>query len=245
MKNLSHFPKTDIRFWQSAVFCQSYTRNGQSFLTKAWAMKVAYEGRRETFPLETLNKALAAARARDVYLFLATNGWEAALTRYKKTKRITKERSIERAVTVGEFFDAVFAVSTKRSTIEGYAIAFRKIVADLFAFSGDAAKFDYRSGGRDQWLAKVHSVELSKITPTKIQEWKQSFLAAAGHDPLALRKARISVNTLLRRSRSLFSRKVLRQLPLRLPSPLPFDGVEFGSSPEHEIPQQFQRSRLD
>jgi integrase len=35
------------------------------------------------------------------------------------------------------------------------------------------------------------------------------------------------VNTLLRRSRSLFSRKVLRQLPLRLPSPLPFDGVEF------------------
>jgi hypothetical protein len=45
--------------------------------------------------------------------------------------------------------------------------------------------------------------------------------------PPALRKARISLNTLLRRPRSLFSRKVLRQLPLRLPSPLPFDGVEF------------------
>ena len=72
-----------------------------------------------------------------------------------------------------------------------------------------------------------HCVELSKITPAKIQEWKQSFLAATGDDPLALRKARISVNTLLRRSRSLFSRKVLRQLPLRLPSPLPFDGIEF------------------
>ena len=35
------------------------------------------------------------------------------------------------------------------------------------------------------------------------------------------------MNALLRRSRSLFSRKVLRQLPVRLPSPLPFDGVEF------------------
>ena len=128
---------------------------------------------------------------------------------------------------MGEFLDAVFAVSTNRSTIEGYAIAFRKIVADLFGFSGDPAKFDYQSGGRDQWLTKVHSVELSRITPAKIQEWKQSFLAAAGNDPLALRKARISVNTLLRRSRSLFSRKVLRQLQLSLPSPLPFDGVEF------------------
>jgi integrase len=60
----------------------------------------------------------------------------------------------------------------------------------------------------------------------KIQEWKQSFLAAAGNDALSLRKARISVNTFLRRSRSLFSGKVLRQLHLNLPSPLPFDGVE-------------------
>jgi integrase len=224
---LGHFSRSDVRYWQRAVFRQSYTRNGQSFLTKAWAMKVAYEGRRETFPLGTPNKAAAAAKARDIYLFLAANGWEAALARYKKTKRITGERSTERAVTVGEFLDAVFTVSTNRSTIEGYAIAFRKIVADLFGFSGDPAKFDYRSGGRNQWLGKVHSVELSKITPAKIQEWKQSFLVAAGHDPLALRKARISVNTLLRRSRSLFSRKVLRQLPLRLSSPLPFDGVEF------------------
>ena len=110
------------------------------------------------------------------------------MARYKKTKRITGERSIERAVTVGEFVDAVFTVSTNRSTIEGYTIAFRKIVADLFGFSGDPAKFDHRADGRDQWLAKVHNVELNKITPAKIQEWKQLFLTAAGNDPLALRK---------------------------------------------------------
>jgi len=121
----------------------------------------------------------------------------------------------------------VFSVCANRPTIEGYATAFRKIVADLFGLAADPAKFDYQSGGRDQWLAKIHSVELSKITPAKIQEWKQSFLAATGDDPFALRKARISVNTLLRRSRSLFSRKLLRQCPVTPPSPLPFDGVEF------------------
>jgi hypothetical protein len=121
----------------------------------------------------------------------------------------------------------VFSVCANRSTIEGYATAFRKIVADLFGLATDPANFDYQSGGRDEWLAKIHGIRLSEITPAKIREWKQSFPAAAGDDPLALRKARISVNTFLRRSRSLFSRKVLRQLPLRLPSPLPFDGVEF------------------
>jgi hypothetical protein len=46
---------------------------------------------------------------------------------------------------VGEFLDAVFRVSTSRSTIEGYATAFRKIVADLFGLSGDPAKFDHRA----------------------------------------------------------------------------------------------------
>ena len=172
---LGHFSKSDVRYWQRAVFRQSYTRNGHSFLTKAWAMKVAYEGRRETFALGAPNKAVAAARARDIYLFLAANGWEAALARYKKTKRITGERSIEQAVTVGEFLDAVFTVSTNRSTIEGYAIAFRKIVADLFGFSGDPAKFDYQSGGRGQWLARVHGVDLSKITPAKIHHLPKQF----------------------------------------------------------------------
>ena len=94
-------------------------------------------------------------------------------------------------------------------------------MADLFGFASDPAKYDHQSGGRAEWLAKVHAIELSKITPAKIQE------AAAGNDPLFLRKARISVNTFLRRSRSLFSRKVLRQLQLSLPSPLPFDDVQF------------------
>ena len=94
---------------------------------------MAHEGRSETFPLGAPNKAVAAARARDIYLFLAANGWEAALARYKKTKRITGERSIEQAVTVGEFLDAVFTVSANRSTIEGYAIAFQR---SLLTFSG-------------------------------------------------------------------------------------------------------------
>jgi hypothetical protein len=34
--------------------------------------------------------------------------------------------------------------------------------------------------GRDKWLGRIHGIELSQITPAKIQDWKQSFLAAAG-----------------------------------------------------------------
>ena len=36
-------------------------------------MKIAHQGRRETFPLATPNKAVAAARAREIYLSLVAN----------------------------------------------------------------------------------------------------------------------------------------------------------------------------
>jgi hypothetical protein len=187
---------------------------------------VQFQGKRAFFPLGTPNRAAAAAKARDIYLFLTVNGWPLTLAKYKPRSQSALPIDTSE-LAVGSFLDEVFSVCTNRYTIEGYATAFRKIAADLFGLAADPGKFDYQSGGRDEWLAKVHGIRLSEITPTKIQEWKQSFLAAAGHDPLALRKARISVNTLLRRSRSLFSQKLLRQLAIRLPSPLPFDGVEF------------------
>jgi len=226
MRHLSHFPKSDIRFWQTTVFRQPYIVDGQRRLTKEWYARVQFQGKRQFFPLGTPNKAAAAAKVRDIYLFLTVNGWALTLAKHKPKSR-SAPASVATTISVGSFLDAVFAISTNRSTIEGYATAFRKIVADLFGFASDPAKYDHHSGGRAEWLGKVHAIELSKITPAKIQEWKQSFLAAAGNDPMALRKARISVNTFLRRSRSLFSRKVLRQIQLSLPSPLPFDGVEF------------------
>jgi integrase len=48
-------------------------------------------------------------------------------------------------------------------------------------------------------------------------------------DTTALRTARISVNAILRRARSLFSPRKLRHLPLTLARPLPFEGIEFAA----------------
>ena len=224
-KVLGHFAKTDIRYWQQVLFHQSYTRNGKRRQTKDWAFKIAHDRHRETFPLGTTNKAAAAAKARDIYLSLQASGWEQTLARYKP--RSKTPASTQEGTTVGSYLEAIFHLKTNRSTVEGYAVAFRKIVADIFGLSDDPAKFDYQSGGREKWLAKVNAVPLNEVTPARIQQWKQSFLSEARDDPLALRKARTSANTFLRRSRSLFSPKMLRQLQLPLPSPLPFAGVEF------------------
>jgi hypothetical protein len=62
MKNLSHFPKTDIRFWQSAVFRQPYTVDSHRRLTKEWYARVQFQGKRQFFPLGTPNRALRPPR---------------------------------------------------------------------------------------------------------------------------------------------------------------------------------------
>jgi len=88
-------------------------------------------------------------------------------------------------------------------------------------------QIDYRKGGLQKWLASVHNIKLAEVTPARIQEWKRSFVAKAGTDAIALREARISVNSIMRQARSLFSPKMLRHVNFSLPNPLPFAGIEF------------------
>jgi integrase len=186
-----------------------------------------HDNRRDFFPLQTPNKAAAAARARDIYLSLLANGWEPTLAKYKKSKALVSPRNGERQCTIGEFLDAVFLTTTNQTTVEGYAKSLRRIVSDIFGLSDGYQKHDYRKGGFQKWLESVHTIKLADVTPAHVQEWKRSFVAKAGTDAIALRKARISVNSIMRQARSLFSPKILRHLGLSLPDPLPFAGVEF------------------
>ena len=167
---LGHFSKSDIRYWQRAVFRQTYTRNGKTLLTKGWAMKIAHEGRRETFPLGTPNKAAAAARARDIYLSLAGAGWEATLARYKRAKALTGEGETSGPRTVGQFLDEVFRTASNQRTVESYAKKFRQIVAEIFGLSEGKEKHDSWRGGTEKWLTKVHAVKLEEVTPARVEE---------------------------------------------------------------------------
>jgi hypothetical protein len=152
MKNLSHFSKTDIRFWQNAVFRQAYTVENQRRLTKEWYARGQFRGHRQFFSLGTSNKAAAAAKARDIYLALLASGWDATLRRYKASAAVPKKVA-PNGGTVGDFLAEIKEKSgAKPKTLEGYAVAFRKIVADVtgqgHGRGGGATK---RAGGGKPW----------------------------------------------------------------------------------------------
>jgi hypothetical protein len=185
-------------------------------------MKVQHDGRRTKLSLDTPIKAAAAAKARDIYLSIAANGWEEALS------MLRPERATKSEVTVGAFLEELKAkADLKPRTLEGYAKALRKIVSDVFEIGGGNDKCDYRGGGYQAWLGKVHAVKLADVTPERVQMWKREFLGRAGDDPMKQRAAKTSVNSFIRRAKALFAPKSVKHLTVRLPSPLPFAGISF------------------
>jgi integrase len=226
------FSKTDSRYWISKVFKAAGVRNGKRIESPIWSVRLQHETGRTTFPLDTSNREAAAARARDIYMFMQVNGLEASIREFKGTSFAAPAQK-KPGATIGEFLDELKTVADlKPKTFEGYAVALRTILSQAFRVDGGKARFDYRNGGRENWIEKIHAIKLADVTPFRIQSWKREFIARAGSDPVKLRSAKISVNSMVRRAKSLFAPKTVRHLrTIQLPSPLPFDGIEFETKP--------------
>jgi integrase len=207
--------KGDIRYWRKRV-----RKTGSNAF---YSVPLQHAGRRMELSLGTPNQIEAAARAKERYLFLIGNGWDAFLAKY----RAKETGPAAGTLTVGKYLEAVrVSAELEPGTIEGYAKRFRKIVADIANINGTKARHDYRKGGFHEWLEAVHAVRLATITPDKIREWKKRFIDSAGKNELKRRSRTVSCNSMLRQARSLFSRRnVLDKLQIQLPAPLPFDGV--------------------
>jgi hypothetical protein len=79
---------------------------------------------------------------------------------------------------VGEFLNEVKAKADgDPKTLEDYSKALRKIVSDVFEIDAGNEKFDYKTGGHQSWLGRVHAVKLLALTPDKIQAWKRTFFS--------------------------------------------------------------------
>ena len=219
------FPKTDVRYWQQAIFRPTYSRAGERVEVADWAVKIQHRGRRETFSLDTPNRVAAAAKARDIYQQVIGAGWDAAIEKWKPAMQ--RKLKPTRIATVGEFLVAVSTASTiKPKTLEGYAKAFRMTVAQIAGIKSGKERFDYRTGGHRRWLDAVHAVGLERVTPASVQKWKAAFLRHAKADPLSQKTARVSANSFIRNAKALFSPKLLALVSdLNLPTPLPFEGI--------------------
>lgn len=238
--------KADSRYWEDKVFKPTFSRNGEQIETRAFSARIQYSKKRHTFPLGTGNRQNAGKKAAKIYLHLLANGWDSTLEEY--APKYAHEE--QRIATVGEFMSEVRAsASVDPQTITNYEACFRRMIADIANIKSEYkktrrkkvgkkiveitetkdARYDYHGSERAKWIQKINAINLSKITPAKIQKWKLDYVRQHSEDKTKERNAKTTANSIIRKAKSLFSKKVLPFVTnsLTLPSPLPFEGVDF------------------
>jgi len=147
------FGKTDARYWYEVIFKPTYTKNGETLHVDHWAARIQWRGRRELFNLKTPNRAAASARAQEIYSVVAGAGWAAALVQFKP------EMQRKSVAAIGDFLNELREHwSGRPRTFEDYCQKFRTIVSQIFGIEGGREKFDYVSGGRAAWIAKIDRI---------------------------------------------------------------------------------------
>jgi integrase len=212
--------KHDVRYWQARV-----RKAGNNAF---YSVPIQHTGRRMELSLGTANLFDAATRAKERYLFLIVNGWDAFLAKYRPDRPEALALKPKGNLTVGEYIDAV-RVQTELNpkTIDDYAQCFRRILSDIYHIKPGNKRFDYRKGGNGKWLEKIHAIPLADVTPDKVRTWKKKFIERAGKDEVVRRRYAVSCNSFIRRARALFSqRNVINRLKgFELPAVLPFQDI--------------------
>ncbi len=222
--------RTHSDYWKARLFRRSYDYDGRQKEVNDLYVRIQHGGRREFFGLNTTNQDAAAIKARDIFTFLKANGWDATLAKF----RPDADGQPKLDVTIGDYLAAVETTRKLRvRTFLNYRNCLRTIVAETFGvkLKDDESKYDYKGGGQKAWVARIDGIRLERLTPDKVNQWKRDRVASAGAAPTALASTRRTINSYIRCARSLFTTAMLREIKgLKLPTPLPFAGVELEES---------------
>jgi integrase len=197
------YAKSDYKYWKSKLIHKKYTYAGKSFAQADYSVRIQKGGRRQVFSLHSRNKEIAAQKACEIYLHLIHHAWNDTLEKYMPRGDVRVE-----SPTVGEFIEEVRLHSKVReSTIVSYERKFRRLVAEVCKIKFDKSKY-FAGTGSNAFRAKIDEVSLSDLSPAKINAWMRKYISRA-KDEEEIRSRKITVNSIIRNSKSLFSPKLL------------------------------------
>ncbi len=180
-----------------------------------WHIRVSHQNTQHWVNLKTGNKSVAADRALAFWRSLSeSDSWETAR---RAIGQVYRPKGV---ATVGEWIE-VFGqtfVDVDPRTVGVYAGCLRTIVADIAKVTHEA--FPHR----EDWREAVNQVSLSMLTKGAVESYMLRRLKGVSREELF--RARRSLHTCLRNARNLFTEKRRTEVPLTLPSPPPFEGVD-------------------
>lgn len=214
-----------VDYWRERLFRPSYDSGAERREVQEWYVQIQHAKRREKVGLSTNNKEEAARRAAKFYQRLRSSNWETALKEF--CPRIDAIRSTIN-LTLGAYISQVQPLLRVRPrTAEIYAYALRKIAREATGCV-DKSKSRFHPKAHE-WRRVSDEILLAKLTPAAVNDWKDKLMQAAGGHSKDRERAGRNINSFVRSARALFSKNILtrlREMGVKLPNPLPFEGIK-------------------
>lgn len=232
--------KSHQDYWQQKLKKRkAKLKDGSIYEYPFYYIRIVINRKNEWFNLESSNQKIAAHKAKEIWTHLQVNGADLTLEKFKSKKKPISKANL---TTVGEYIEAIRELNlvSNKQTFETYCRKFRTLVAGTMKIESDNSKCDYVNGGYDRWKGRVEAVYLDQLTATNIHRWLALDLKLAGQTPIEQKKRKITQNSILRNSKSLFSKKYVKHISLALPTVLPVLDVDL-----HKQPKSRYHSHID
>lgn len=185
------WPSDHVNHWRDKLFFQKWTEGGECRSTSDLYVRFQIRGKRKAINLGTSNREEAAKKARDFYLLVRRDGWDAI--EHLKCPKPAAGPSVGDVIRVLE----TRATHLSRKSLKQYATALRLL-------AGGVAAIDIKKTGRAHWRAAVDNVAVSSLTPQAVREWRGARQKEAA-DPISAAKRVTHLNSILRNARGCFS----------------------------------------
>jgi hypothetical protein len=180
--------KTSVKFWEGKVY--KFTRkggNGKEVTSPYFYANPCHGNKMARVCLQTANKLEAAGRAKNAYLLLKSQGWEAMWEVYRVRKNreeadkqdmrhrgeeITDQHKKRKGEieTIGEFVEKVKQVCFVRpKTLHDYIRSLYHIISDIYGIDYGSDKYNYHCGKNLKRIEEIRKIKIDEITPEKIE----------------------------------------------------------------------------
>ncbi|MDR1456599.1 MAG: tyrosine-type recombinase/integrase [Puniceicoccales bacterium] len=188
----------------------------------------------------------------DAYLLLKSQGWDALWAIYKVRKSKNdgekkEENSEQKIVTIGDFISAIKERCVFRSnrTISWYISSLYRIISDTFIVGLGGKRCALATDKNKQRIERIHAINIAQLTPSIIEEWKnKTHKQKVDSDPEARAHASVTINSILRGCKNIFSKKILRALNFDKNFIPPFAEVAYLKEESHRYVTRFDATEL-
>ncbi len=200
--------KLSARYWIARV----KQSRGHGF----YFAQLQHAGRRTAVCLQTTDRRQAAETAAQTYAQIRIEGWDAALRALDPDKHRPHTGR-----TVGDVIDILARLDMRPSTRTAYRVALQWWALQVIRLTTLHRNLDRHA---PDYRTRIAALPLTHLTLDQLERVRDEFIAGAGDDAIAARRARVSVKAFARNGKAGI-RAAQKLGRLEMPVPTPFTGL--------------------